>query len=156
MSHTMTAFPKPSFRTPWRVGDGVIGKGNAGWTTTKSRYICPRQNCSQRFPAEKTVRGSLLNCPSCPPSDPISQGTELNYFDALLQSNFFIKLTGSYTPLLNGTGSWDQCTGFCQFQAAANLQHKCQLSGHVLFQIFITDDLILFYFIFKYFINHSS
>ena len=35
MSHAMTASPKPSFRTPWRVGDAVVSRGNAGWTTSK-------------------------------------------------------------------------------------------------------------------------
>ena len=55
--------------------------GNAERTTSKSGHHCPCQNCSQRPPAEKTGRGSLLNRPSFPPDDPISQGlnwTELN------------------------------------------------------------------------------
>ena len=30
------------------------------------------------LPAEKTGRGSLLNRPSCPLDDPVSQGAELN------------------------------------------------------------------------------
>ena len=29
MSHTMTASPKPSFRAPWRMGDTMVGRGNA-------------------------------------------------------------------------------------------------------------------------------
>ena len=33
-------------------------RGNAGWTTSRSGYLCPCQNCSQRPPAEKTGRGS--------------------------------------------------------------------------------------------------
>ena len=28
--HATTAFPKPSFGSPWRVGDAVVGRGNAG------------------------------------------------------------------------------------------------------------------------------
>ena len=28
-----TASTKLSFRTPWRVGDAVVGRGNARWTT---------------------------------------------------------------------------------------------------------------------------
>ena len=39
---------------------------------------CSCKNCLQGPPAEKTGRGSLLNRPSCPPDDPIGQGTELN------------------------------------------------------------------------------
>ena len=78
MSHTMTASPKPSFRAPWRVGDAVVSRRNAGWTTSKSGHTCPCLNCSQGPPAEKTGRGSLLNRPSCPPNVPVNQGTELN------------------------------------------------------------------------------
>ena len=35
VSHAMTASLKPSFRAPWRVGDSVVGSGNAEWTTSK-------------------------------------------------------------------------------------------------------------------------
>ena len=87
MSHATTASPKPSFRAPWRVGDAVVGRGNAGWTRSKCWHPCPCQNCSQGPPVEKNWRGSLLNRPSCPPPhsphphprrDPIGQRTELN------------------------------------------------------------------------------
>ena len=53
MSHATTASPKPSSREPWRVGEAVVGRENAGWTTSKSEHICPGQNCSQGAPAEK-------------------------------------------------------------------------------------------------------
>ena len=79
MSHAMTASPKISIKTSSRVGDAVIGKGNAGWTMSKSEHICPCQNCSQGPPAEKTGGWSLLNRPSSPPNDPIGQGTEVNW-----------------------------------------------------------------------------
>ena len=46
MSHATTASPKPSFKAPWRVGDTVVGRGNAGWTTPKSGRPCPCQNYS--------------------------------------------------------------------------------------------------------------
>ena len=36
MSHAITASPKLSFRAPWKVGDAVVGRGNAGRTTSKS------------------------------------------------------------------------------------------------------------------------
>ena len=64
MSHAVTACPKPSFRAPWRMGDAVVSRENAGWITLKGGHPCPCQNCSQRPPAEKTGRGSVLNCPS--------------------------------------------------------------------------------------------
>ena len=79
MSHAMTASPKPFFRAPRRVGNTVIGRGNAGWTTSKSEHPCNCQNCSQGRSAEKTGRGSVLNHLSCPPNDPVGQGTELNW-----------------------------------------------------------------------------
>ena len=41
-------------------------------------HPCLFQNCSQWPPAEKTGRGSLLNCPSCPSTNPVNQETELN------------------------------------------------------------------------------
>ena len=77
MSHATTGSPKPSSRTPWRVSDAVVARGNAGWTTSRSGHSCPYQNCSQGPPVEKTGRGSLPNRPSCPPDDPSSQGIEL-------------------------------------------------------------------------------
>ena len=101
MSHATTASPKLSFRAPRRVDDAVVGRGNGGWTTSKCGHPCPCQNCPQEPPAEKTGRGSLLNCPSCPPlppppfrpplfrpppcppppcpPDPVGQGTGLNW-----------------------------------------------------------------------------
>ena len=39
MSHAMTASPKPSFRAPCRVGDAVVWRGNAGWTTSAHARI---------------------------------------------------------------------------------------------------------------------
>ena len=38
---------KPSFRVSWRVDDTVVGRGNAGWTSSKSGRPCPCQNGSQ-------------------------------------------------------------------------------------------------------------
>ena len=38
-SHSTTASSKPSFRAPWRVDDVVVGRGNAGWTTSKLSLI---------------------------------------------------------------------------------------------------------------------
>ena len=40
-SHSTTASPKSSFRAPWRVGDAMVGRGNAGWTTSKSVHARP-------------------------------------------------------------------------------------------------------------------
>ena len=67
MSHATTASPKPSFMVSCRVGDAVVGRGNAGLATLKSGHFCLYQNCSQRPLAENTGTGSLLNHPSCSP-----------------------------------------------------------------------------------------
>ena len=45
MSHALTASPKPSFRAPWRAGDAMVGRGNAGWTTSKSGHPWSWQTC---------------------------------------------------------------------------------------------------------------
>ena len=44
MSNATTASLKPSFRAPWWVGGAVVGRGNAGWTTSKSGHHCTYQN----------------------------------------------------------------------------------------------------------------
>ena len=58
MSHTTTACPEPSFKGTLEVGDAVVGRGNAGWTASKSGHPCPWQNYSQGPLAEKVERGS--------------------------------------------------------------------------------------------------
>ena len=53
MSFAMTVSPRPTFRAPCRVDDIVVGRGNAGWTTSKSGHPCLCQNCSCKPSAEK-------------------------------------------------------------------------------------------------------
>ena len=74
MWHATTASSKPSFRPPLRVGDTIVRRGNAGWTTSKSGHPCLCQNCSLGRPAEKSGRGSWLNHPSCPPDNQSAKG----------------------------------------------------------------------------------
>ena len=55
------------------------GRQRKCWMDNVKEWTSPPahgQSCSQRLPAEKTGRGSLLNRPTCPPDDPIGQGTE--------------------------------------------------------------------------------
>ena len=63
------------------------GRQRKCWMDKISGHPCPCQNCSQGPPSEKTGRGSLLNSPSCPPDNPISQGTELKLLD-IFKSQF--------------------------------------------------------------------
>ena len=44
--------------TPWRMGDAVVGRGNAGRKKAKTGHPCPCENCSERPSEEKTGRGS--------------------------------------------------------------------------------------------------
>ena len=124
MSHATTASPKPTFRAPWRMGDAVVSKGNAGWTTSKSGHPCPCKNCSQWPPAEKTGRGSLLNRPPStpppPPDDSMGKGTELNWIESFSYRAgpvytgrpgldcFCISHTGNRTVKWSRTGQPDQ------------------------------------------------
>ena len=39
--HATIASSKPSFRTPWKVGDAVVGGANAERTTSKSGHHWP-------------------------------------------------------------------------------------------------------------------
>ena len=83
---SQTAPPKSSFRAPWRVGNAVVGRGNAGWTTSKSGRSCSCQSCSQRPHVEKTGRGSQLNRPYVPPT---TQSVEsLNWTEFILVKQF--------------------------------------------------------------------
>ena len=45
-----------TFRASWRVDVVVVGRGNAGWTMSKSGHPCPCQNCSRWPTAQKTER----------------------------------------------------------------------------------------------------
>ena len=79
-----------SFGASWRVVGAVVGRGSAGWTTSKSGRPCPCQNRSQGPPAEKAGREYLLNRFSCPPLLPrrhnrSSAWTELNRKDCFKQ-----------------------------------------------------------------------
>ena len=64
----LTAFSQSFSRAPWRVGDIVVSRENAGWTTSSSGHSCPCQNCSLRPHAENIGRESLLNRPLSLPS----------------------------------------------------------------------------------------
>ena len=86
MPHATTASPKPSFRAPWRVNKAMVGRGNAGGTTSNSGHPFLCQNCSQWPVAEKTGRRSLPNRFSCRSRDK----TELYHVvDSTLCSFFY-------------------------------------------------------------------
>ena len=46
-THSTTASPKPSFRATWRVGNAVVGRGDAGRISSNSADPSPCQSCSQ-------------------------------------------------------------------------------------------------------------
>ena len=61
-----------SLRAPWRVDDVVVGRGNDGWTKSRSGHLCLCQTCPRWRPSDKTGRGSSIMSPD----DPTGQGTE--------------------------------------------------------------------------------
>ena len=73
LSNAMTAFPKPSFIAPWKMGDAMVSRGNAGWTVSKSWHPYPCLDHPRGPPREKTGRGSLLNHSSWIPNGPAGQ-----------------------------------------------------------------------------------
>ena len=52
------------------------------WTSLPMPELLTRAYCKK-----KSGRGSLRNRPSCPPDDPIGQGTDLNWTDLTLKRN---------------------------------------------------------------------
>ena len=48
------------------VGDADVGRGNAGWTTTKSGHPCSFQNCSQWTTSKSGHPCSFHNCSQWP------------------------------------------------------------------------------------------
>ena len=58
--------------TPWSAEGMLDGQHQRVDVTTHARTV------RKGLPQKKTGRGSLLKRPSCPPDDPIGQGTELN------------------------------------------------------------------------------
>ena len=70
MPRDTTVFPKPSLRAPLRVGNFVVDRRNAGWTTSKSGGPCPCQNCS-RCPPPEDWEGSSAESSLMSPNDPI-------------------------------------------------------------------------------------
>ena len=81
ISHAMTASPKPSF-------GGTLDGGSAEdmLDGPHQRVDIPAYaRTAHKGLLQKTGRGSLLNRPSWPPNDPISQGTELNWDIFLVQ-----------------------------------------------------------------------
>ena len=64
---------KTIFQGTLGVGDTLVSRRNAEWTTSKSEHSYSCQNCSQGPPAEKTGRRPLLGRPLCsrlPPPSP--------------------------------------------------------------------------------------
>ena len=82
--HAIPASPKPSCRAPWRAGDAVVGKRNAGWTTSKSEHPYPRQSCSQWPPTKRLDEDLRCPIPIPTPMTLSVRGTELSLTVSLL------------------------------------------------------------------------
>ena len=75
-THSTTASPKPSFRATWRVGNAVVGRGDAGRISSNSTDPSPCQSCSQ---GPLTLEEDFCWIVHVPSDDPIGQGTEPNW-----------------------------------------------------------------------------
>ena len=53
MSLATAASPQPFFRVPWRMGDAVVGRGNAGLTTLKEWTSLPMPELLTRVSCRK-------------------------------------------------------------------------------------------------------
>ena len=71
LSCAISASPNPSSTVLFRVGYAMVGRGNAGWTMSKSGHPCL---CCIRLELWKMVSVELSSMPSDHPS---CQGTEL-------------------------------------------------------------------------------
>ena len=61
-----------------RVGNAVVGRGNAGWTTAKSGHPYPCQTCLLRMASCRKDRKRISAESSLTsPDDPVGQGAEL-------------------------------------------------------------------------------
>ena len=75
--HT-TASPKPSFRAPSQVGNAVVGRGNAGCTTSKSGHLCLCQNWFTIASRTKDWKQISAELSVMSPDDPVGQRIQLN------------------------------------------------------------------------------
>ena len=105
-AHAMTASPKPSFRAPWRVGNAVVSRGNAGWTTAKSGHLCLCQNCSQGSLQKRLEKDLCWIIPHVPlMTQSIRDWTELELvyhhkMHGLIPHNFTFSARPSNSPAL--------------------------------------------------------
>ena len=65
MSHAATASPKLSFRVPWRVGDGVVGRENIGRTASVPELLTMPSRMKKKKWKRITAESSLMS-----PDDP--------------------------------------------------------------------------------------
>ena len=102
-SHVMTASPKPSFGTPWREVDAVVGRGNAGCTTIHNGLLQKRLEedlcciLSRVPPTTQSVRG--LNW------------TELNWTELVSLEPMFSEMN----HLVDTFSCWDRTTWFVSY-----------------------------------------
>ena len=65
------------FKAPWRVGDAVVGRGNAGWTTSEWTSL-PMQELLIMAVCRKHSNRIAVESSVMSTDDPVGQGIELN------------------------------------------------------------------------------
>ena len=80
--------PKPFFRSPWRAGNDVVGRRNAGWTTSKSGNSLPMPELlimtSCRKEKKKLEKDLCWIAPHVPLTTPSGEWTGLNWSASVL------------------------------------------------------------------------
>ena len=94
ISHATTASPNPSFRASWRVGDAVVGRWNAGLTTSKDGHSLHTQELLTRASRWKDWKRISAESSLMSPRRPNRSWdcTELNWTKSQQRGPTFLRL----------------------------------------------------------------
>ena len=125
MSHAMTACPKLSFRAPLRVGDAVVGIGNADEQHQRVNIPAHARTAHQGSPAEKdweriSAESSFMH----PPPPPTTQSVKgLNWIVLVFS------LHGHVTQPESTNGNKRTC---CLWESMGDLLALSQRTGNLM------------------------
>ena len=139
-SHAFTPFPIPSFRVPLSVGNAMVCRGNAGWTTSKSGHPSPSQNCPRWPPTEKDRKRNFAESPLMAPWWP---NQSRNWIEQIWHLEFGVGFDSYACPaaylLVNG---FNQET---RWKSTSQMPKSFSLGGFFLFFFFLGGGNVLQY-----------
>ena len=110
------------------MGDAVVSRGNAGWTTLKSGHPCPCQSCSHGPLQKRLEENFCWIVPHVPPNDPISQGAELNWTVPLMMLLDRWALHLSVSLFSSWSGCWQyNVVGVVSARNLSGSRNKCSI-----------------------------